>query len=114
SGNDGGLRRFGFFFGLFLFWLLFSGLLSSFRFRLFFGAFLFFFQQRFLLFFAGGAVGDIALAVEVNAAVDQCFLDHGIVAQRIAIVDDQIGILAGVDGADALIDTKLDRKSTRL
>jgi len=35
-------------------------------------------------------------------------LDHGVSAKRIAIVDDQIGVLAGIDGADALVDAELN------
>jgi len=45
-------------------------------------------------FFAARAFGDVALAVEVDAAIDQCFLHDGVRAQRIAIVNREVGILA--------------------
>ena len=48
-------------------------------------------------------------AVEIDAAIDQGLLHDGVGAERIVIVDDQVGILADVDGADALVDAQLHR-----
>jgi len=65
------LRRLGFFFRLFLFGFLlfhlfFARLFGGFAGFGLFLALLFFFEQRFLFFFAAGTVCDIALAVEVT------------------------------------------------
>src|SRR2546428_8981446 len=66
---------------------------------------------RSLLFFVFRALGDVALAVEVDASIDQRFLHHRVSAQRIAIVNDEVGILPNVIyNRDPL----RDRKSTRL
>ena len=77
--------------------------------RFFLSGLLFLFDQRFLFFFEVGAIGDIALAIEVDAAIDQRLLDDGVGAERIVIVDDQVGVFADVDRADALVDAELDR-----
>src|SRR6266436_2105277 len=90
SGNSPRLRRFWFFFRLLFFGLLslrfflFSlgriGLLRAFAagFGFLLGGLLFFFKQRPLLFFEAGTFCDVALAVEIDAAINQRFLDDGI------------------------------------
>jgi hypothetical protein len=100
------LGRLGFVLGL-----LFTGLFSIgfFLARLFLFRLLFLFHQFFPFFFAGIAFGDVALAVEINAAIDQGFLDDGVGAERVVIVNDEVGILADVDGTNALVDAELDR-----
>src|SRR5277367_743213 len=77
-------------------------------FRLLFAGFLFLVHQSFLFFFETRARGDVALAIEENFAVDESFLDHGVSAHRVVIVDDQVSVFADVNGADALIDAELD------
>src|SRR6266849_8143775 len=82
SGNGGGLRWFGLFLRLFRFWFLlfgllffrflFAGLFGGFtRFRFFLGALLFLFEEFPLFLLACRAASDVALTVEVNAAVNQ-------------------------------------------
>src|SRR5258708_35475963 len=78
-------------------------------FRFFLGGFFKFVDERFFFFFAFGAFRDVTLAVEVDAPINQSFLNHGIGAQRIMIVNRQVGVLADVNGAHALIDAKLHR-----
>src|ERR1700732_2191816 len=68
-----------------------------FFFRLLLFALFLFFEQRFLFLFVSWAVSDVALTVEVHVAIDQGFLGHGVIAQRIAVVDDQIGVFARFD-----------------
>src|SRR5258707_708057 len=97
SGNGGCLRWFGFFFRLFLFWFLlfgllffrflFAGLFGGFAgFQFFLGALLFLFEEFPLFLLACRAASDVALTVEVDAAVDQSFLHDGVGAQRVVIV----------------------------
>src|SRR5579863_6084324 len=115
SGNDGGLRWFGFFFGLLsvrlfllslLFvWFLFAGFFVGFRFFL---ALLLFFEKFLLFFFARGTVRDVALAVEIDAPVDQSFLHDSVSTERVVIVNDEVGVFAGIDGANVLVDAQLD------
>jgi hypothetical protein len=47
------------------------------------------------------------LAIEIDAAVDQSFLDHRIRAKRVVVIDDQVGVFASIDGTDALVDAEL-------
>src|SRR5258708_37461160 len=78
-------------------------------FRFFLGGFFKFVDERFFFFFAFGAFGDVALAIEINAAIDQGFLHDGVGAQGIMIVNRQVGVFANVNGANALVDAKLHR-----
>src|SRR5580765_3522658 len=105
-------RRLGFLFRLLFFWFLlfrFLGvrlLLARLgadgyrRVRLFLGGLLLFVDERFLFLFAFGALRDVALPVEVHAAIDQRFLHDRISAQRIMIVNHQVGVLADVNRPD--------------
>src|SRR6266849_5158135 len=87
---------------------LFRAFAASFGFL--FGGLLFFFKQRPLLFFEPGTPGDVALAVEIDAAIDQSFLDDGVGAERIVVVNHEVGILSNVDRAGAFVDAELDRR----
>src|SRR5260370_18406525 len=105
TSEDGvSLRRLGFFFGLLFFWLFFTGLLGGFAgFRLLLAGFLFFLEQRFLFFFAGRAVGDVALAVEVDTTIHQRFLVDRISAEWVMVEYDKIcGLSCAVRSADRI------------
>src|SRR5882724_603245 len=123
-GTSGGryiLRRFRFvlgllFIGFLVTRLLFVGLggrLLIVRLRLvsfLLGGLFFLCQQGLLFFFEVGAIGDIAIAIEVHAPIDQRFLHDGVGAQRIVIVDRQVRVLANVDRADTFVDAQLHRR----
>ncbi len=47
-------------------------------------------------------------AVEINLAVNQSFLHDGVDAERIVIVDGEIGVLADVNGTGAVINAQLN------
>ena len=57
----------------------------------------------------GSAIADVALAVKINTTIDDRFLSHGVGTEGIVIVNDQIGVFAGIDGTDAFIDAQLNR-----
>src|SRR5208282_5694554 len=82
--------------------LLFSGLLL----RL--GGLLFLFHERLALFFVIRAHRQIFFAVEIQVTVNKDLLGHGVDAERVMVVNHQVGVLAGFDGADALVDAQLD------
>ena len=72
----------------------------SFRFfagLLFFRCLLFLGQQVLLLFFQRRTPVDVSLPIEINLAVDQCFLHHRVHAERIAIENGQIRIFAHIN-----------------
>ena len=81
---------------------LFGFLFASWR-------FLFFVEQCLLFFCQRGAAVDIALPIEINLSINQGFLHHGVNAQRIVIVNGQIGVLADINRADAAVNAQLDR-----
>src|SRR5208283_4987538 len=105
------LWRLGFFLGFLFFRLLFPGFfLFGFLFLgLFLRVLLGLFQQVLLLLLERRASGKVLLTVKVHATVNQSFLHHGVGAHRIVVVDHQVGILPHFDGADALLDPKLNR-----
>src|SRR5712691_9028345 len=119
------LRRLGFFirllfFGFFLFGFLPGGFLPNghggiglFVFRLLLRGFPKFVDEHFLFFFALGAFGDVALAVEENAAIDQGLLHDGVSAQGVAIVNRQVGVFSDINRANALVDAELYRRIQR-
>src|SRR6266478_8096610 len=88
--------RFGFFFRLFVFRFLLRGFFK-------------FVDERFLFLFALGAFGDVALAVEIDAAIDQGLLHNGVRAQRVVIVNRQVGVFSNINRANALVDAELHR-----
>src|SRR5882724_12536943 len=105
--------RLGFLFRLLFFWFfLFRFLGVRFladgygRIRFFLSGFLFLFDERFLFLFAFGALRDVALAVEVHAAIDQGLLHDRVSAERIVIVDHQVGVLADVNRSYALVNAQ--------
>src|SRR5579863_378700 len=68
-----------------------------------------FLVQKSLLFFGESwAVGDVFVAVKIDSAVDDGFLDHGENAERIVIVNRQIRVFAHFNRAHALVNSKLD------
>ena len=103
------------FFGFRCFGLFFVGLSGGFladfdsQVGLFFFGFFCFVEESFLFFLERGAIGDVALAVEQDAAIDQRFLHDRVSAQRVVIVNDQVGVFADVDRTNAVVDAELDR-----
>src|SRR6266850_5030310 len=67
------------------------------RVRLFLSGLLLFVDERFLFLLAFGALSDVALAVEVHVAIDQRLLHDRVRAERIVIVNHQVGVLADVN-----------------
>ncbi len=43
----------------------------------------------------------VAVAIEINFAVDQHLLHLGVIGQRMLVEDHQVGVLARLDGANA-------------
>src|ERR1051326_8445051 len=52
----------------------------------------------------------IQVAIEIDLAVDECFLDQSVRAERVSAEQRQIGILADFDTADPVVDSELDRR----
>src|ERR1700754_4311914 len=68
---------------------------------------LFLHQALFLLFPQLLAAFQVLLAVEVDLTLDERRVHPRVDRQRMAVPDDEIGVLAGFDGADAGVETQL-------
>ena len=66
-----------------------------------------------LLFLERGQPPLFALAVVVDGAVDVDALGDGVGAERMVIPDDDVGVLAGFERADAAVDAQLLRRVDR-
>src|SRR6267143_2868088 len=97
------LTRLGRFFLLILFLLRLLVVFFFFR-----GRFFLFLKERLLFLLERGPGGQVALAIEIDLPVDEGLLSYGIDAERIVIVNDQVGILAYVNRANAIVDAELD------
>src|SRR5208337_5005294 len=66
-------------------------------------------EKLLLLLLQRRASRQIFFAVKVNAPVNQRFLRDRVRAQRIAVVNHQVRVLAHLDGPHALLDAQLNR-----
>src|SRR5205085_9683046 len=71
---------------------------------------LLFLDQRFLIGLFFGALGEIALTVEILLPVDKHLVDLGVVRQRMLVKEREVRIFAGLNRSDALVDRQLFRR----
>src|SRR5689334_23396162 len=74
---------------------------------------LFLLQALFLLLARGLAALQVLRAVEVHLALDERRVDARVDGQRMAGPDGEVGVLAGLDRADAVIEAELARRIDR-